>query len=723
MNNPGRSFAGQRRFALLVFDAASALVVAALLSCAFVRPAWAYVDPSVMTYTIQAIAGVAVALSAVAGVALRRTRKLILKKLNIDENANKDVEAPVSRIAFDPENIHRSSEYFQQLAQEKAGEAGEGTDAADKRAGTTPSAKRVGKGLDALTWRQRLLPSFIVVLFCGFTLGIAAPFEVIAGAAGDLMFGLGDVWGIMVLFTLAAVVALTLLLSCIRGRAFTVVLTVAFCFGLCCYIQALALNGGLPPADGRAIDWVGVHGMKMVTTGIVWLVILVVPAILCLKNAKVARLAVCALSLALILVQGVGVGSLFVGGKGMHAGVVNPEFCTEEGLFDVSPDNNVVVFILDCFDTHTMDTVVQQDPNVFSHMDGFTWYRNNAGVMIPTSFALPYLLTGQTPAVGQNVPDYMHGRYPNSRFLEDLKATGWSIGIYSDSFGISSLSGDERKAEIYDNIDNFHQLAKLEVDPVGTVKALVKIALYRDMPWVVKGRFWFYTDEINEKVLDLFKNVAPEESVYVIDDARYLDRLQHFGLSADSRGKRGSFRLIHLLGAHYPFSLDENANEIGIGKSDQPRQARGALHIVDVYLDKLKALGLYDNSTIMIMSDHGDWEASMDMPRHETEPILLYKPAHAAAQGMRISNAPTSHADFHGTVLTKMGAPTAEFPTTYESISENNARVRPFWHITHDDNAYIKSLLGYNIEGDVLNFANWHYTGNAWPCNYDNDLK
>ncbi len=68
-------------------------------------PAYAYVDPSVMTYTIQALAGVAVALSAVLGVALRRTRKMLFKMLRIDENAGKVVEAPVHRLDKDGKPI------------------------------------------------------------------------------------------------------------------------------------------------------------------------------------------------------------------------------------------------------------------------------------------------------------------------------------------------------------------------------------------------------------------------------------------------------------------------------------------------------------------------------------------------------------------------------------------------------------------------------------------
>lgn len=51
--------------------------------------AWAYVDPSVMTYAIQALAGVAVALSAVIGVAFRRSRRALMRILGIDEDAKK----------------------------------------------------------------------------------------------------------------------------------------------------------------------------------------------------------------------------------------------------------------------------------------------------------------------------------------------------------------------------------------------------------------------------------------------------------------------------------------------------------------------------------------------------------------------------------------------------------------------------------------------------------
>ena len=62
------------------------------------NPFFAYVDPSVMTYTIQAIAGAVIALGAVIGVTWRVMKKKTQKVLKIDENSKKIVEEDVQVI-------------------------------------------------------------------------------------------------------------------------------------------------------------------------------------------------------------------------------------------------------------------------------------------------------------------------------------------------------------------------------------------------------------------------------------------------------------------------------------------------------------------------------------------------------------------------------------------------------------------------------------------------
>ena len=62
-----------------------------------------YIDPSVMTYAIQIVAGVVVAVGAVIGVRWRKAKKAVQEKLGIDENAKKEIEEEVVEFSEDKE--------------------------------------------------------------------------------------------------------------------------------------------------------------------------------------------------------------------------------------------------------------------------------------------------------------------------------------------------------------------------------------------------------------------------------------------------------------------------------------------------------------------------------------------------------------------------------------------------------------------------------------------
>ena len=53
----------------------------------------AYIDPSVMTYVIQAVAGVIIGIGAAVGIYFRKAKKKINDKLGVDENKNKEIES------------------------------------------------------------------------------------------------------------------------------------------------------------------------------------------------------------------------------------------------------------------------------------------------------------------------------------------------------------------------------------------------------------------------------------------------------------------------------------------------------------------------------------------------------------------------------------------------------------------------------------------------------
>ena len=51
-----------------------------------------YIDPSVMTYAIQAVAGVVIAIAAVVAVVWRKTKKKVVEKLGLEEKITKEQE-------------------------------------------------------------------------------------------------------------------------------------------------------------------------------------------------------------------------------------------------------------------------------------------------------------------------------------------------------------------------------------------------------------------------------------------------------------------------------------------------------------------------------------------------------------------------------------------------------------------------------------------------------
>jgi len=53
----------------------------------------AYIDPSVVTYVVQAVAGVVIAVGAAVGIYWRKAKKKLNEKLGVDENKNKEVES------------------------------------------------------------------------------------------------------------------------------------------------------------------------------------------------------------------------------------------------------------------------------------------------------------------------------------------------------------------------------------------------------------------------------------------------------------------------------------------------------------------------------------------------------------------------------------------------------------------------------------------------------
>ena len=67
--------------------------------------------------------------------------------------------------------------------------------------------------------------------------------------------------------------------------------------------------------------------------------------------------------------------------------------------------------------------------------------------------------------------------------------------------------------------------------------------------------------------------------------------------------KEKNFNYMHIEGAHTPFDMDENFKPIKNGTYNQKLGA--TLKIINKFINRLKENDVYDNSVIIVMSDHG----------------------------------------------------------------------------------------------------------------------
>jgi hypothetical protein len=215
--------------------------------------------------------------------------------------------------------------------------------------------------------------------------------------------------------------------------------------------------------------------------------------------------------------------------------------------------------------------------------------------------------------------------------------------------------------------------------------------------------------------------VRPSSHVAFVDDL-----INHLAVSRDEP----VYTFLHVAIPHPPIALGSNCEFLGyvpLNRASYTAQARCGVSTVERLLNRLRALGAYDRSVIMITADHG-WRArrdghslagvpspagSLDRVANNAMPLLAIKPVDGTGP-LQISDAPTAITDLPATILDLSGLPEAGFPGT-SVVRLNATAVRPRIYAQHswmnDDwnKRYLGVLQLFSIEGRVLDPKSWTF--------------
>lgn len=542
---------------------------------------------------------------------------------------------------------------------------------------------------DSRSFPQRLMPAALAMGAACFTLIFFGPFENVAFGGNAMAYSHWDVWWILALAALAVWVTGALLVSLLKGKLFTYALSLIFCVTLCGYLQALLMNSSLGTLTGDAINWTEKTGVMAANT-LIWIGIFVaVYFILYLNKALWKKVLIygCAL---LLVMQGASTVSICLSGSNS-----SKNYClADSGMYEYSAQDNIFVFVLDRMDYYfTIQQILNEDPDFFASLDGFTQYTNAVSAYARTQPALNHLLTGSETAFSCSAKSFYANSWDEDgkHILQDLTEQDYSVEIYST---LGYLFSDMSYAGKY--VDNFAKTNS--VDSGAVLAKLLHLSAYRHAPIALKPFFWADTAYYNT---DVFSGSAV--SAYHYEDTYYMPGLAEGAASRE----QNSFKFYHFNGSHPPYTMnaDGSASE---ETTTTILQTRGCFTHLFAAFARMKELGIYEDATIIITGDHGNaWDDKLPV-QAATRIGLFYKPAGSAGTPLKLSEAPVCTDNVSATIAKAAGvADYSAYGPALDDIAED-AEVTRYYYKTLAIDGWERTVCKYAITGHAADFGNWN---------------
>lgn len=395
----------------------------------------------------------------------------------------------------------------------------------------------------------------------------------------------------------------------------------------------------------------------------------------------------------IILIQIVTIGAVWIQDRIMGNGHAEERYVvTNKGMLNLSKDNNIIVFLLDTFDAQDMldllhDNTGEEYRELFGR--GFTFYPDTLGAYPTTKAAVPYILTGAWYYNDRPFAEYIQDAYRNSPMLESLRKHNYSVGLYTED---RLLNED---VEMYINVNEGAYYIKDY--PLFATK-IFQLVAFNYMPHQLKRFFNLDTGEFEE-----FKETSADGGAYSYEVQTNYAYLLDRGISVTESGN--CFRFYHTAGVHpyYTFGKDL-VTEAGI-TYDVLDEAEGNCTYLKTFFDDMKKQGIYDNSTIIIMSDHGHYGYSQN-------PLFMIKNAGETGEFV-ISKEKMSFAYLSDIFVTLIKGD----KVTEEYIQRHGEGGRSFLHYTWDNSwerDYLPRMQEFCVDGYAGDVSSLRMTGREY---------
>lgn len=460
-------------------------------------------------------------------------------------------------------------------------------------------------------------------LLC-FTLLIYGPLSLYVTGNDEMWFSFRSLLIPVTLVASVGFIMLTLVLSLPPRGIHKLLCCLCFGVALGLYIQCgfFNISYGSGVLDGSQIAWKDYTTYGAIDSAM-WAACLALPFALYMVFKRSWRHILMAAAVFIVITQ--------VGGLAIHVYQNQNSLdklsheVTTDGMYELSEEDNTLVFVLSAMDKSYYDAYKEEHPEVSEQLEGFTEYDNVLATGSDALVSLPSLLTGNVYKKDIRYTEFIDNTWNRYNVFDLLRRNGADVRVYADDkfFG----NGAVRKV---DNIADRAQDAEA-YRVIGST--MYRYTLYNAVPHYLKQLFWMSLNEYSS-----FKS----NSTYTTgrDDKFFSGYAEQGGFDyTDSYD--AAVRVYHLKGAEKPYRLTSEGGR-STDATSLEEQVEGDFSRILQMLDDLKKSGKYADARIIITADHGERE-------YGQRPVLLYKDK-GSESGYRLSDAPVSLFDLPATL-------------------------------------------------------------------------
>ena len=386
-----------------------------------------------------------------------------------------------------------------------------------------------------------------------------------------------------------------------------------------------------------------------------------------------------------------------------------------DAVFELSSKQNVIHFVLDGFQSDAFHDVVDTDrARIDRTFAGFTFYPNHTGAFPTTIVSIPAMLTGQAYRNQEPMQEFIGKQFERASIFGVMRSQGYRVdAITGLTFGVEAATNYYSLPTPYVTYEAYTRFAAWQLGDLSLFRHSPHVA----KPWVYNRQSWRLQNSLGSG-----PGTEGRRHMPVNGEAFLTDFTGRMRIASD----RPLYKYIHVGVPHWPMTLDAECRYVGIKpvrRETYAGQSRCAIKRVGELLDRLRALGVYDSSMIVISSDHGialpptgftdDREVfggPLSSLVGSALALLVVKPPQSSGP-LRISGAPTTITDIPATIVDTLGLKNPFPGTPASKLDERAARPRSFatypwrsadWHA--DQFPYMDVFA---IDGYVLNGGNW----------------